>query len=269
MSITKDVTTFCGDCLKVMDDIHENSVDMVLCDLPYGTTRNKWDTIIPFDGLWSQWMRVTRPGAAIVLFGQEPFASSLRMSNPKWYRYDWTWRKPKGTGFLNAKRMPLKDTETLSVFYDRMPTYHPQMRNGFKPYVARNSAVTLSSNYGSFDGNWITENDGERYPVTTVDFDYDRGSRIHPTQKPVALCEYMIRTYTDHDETILDCCMGSGSAGVAAMNAERRFIGIEMDPDYYKAAVDRIETDRPSLIHDDMVAPATVDTVLATMECES
>lgn len=250
MSITKNVTTFCGDCLDIMADIPTDSVDMVLCDLPYGTTRNKWDTIIPFDRLWSQWRRVTRHGAALVLFGQEPFASRLRMSNPKWYRYDWTWRKPQGTGFLNAKKMPLKDTETLSVFYGRLPTYHPQMRKGFKPYAARSSKSKLSSNYGSFEGNWITENDGERYPVTTLDFDYDRVSRIHPTQKPVALCEYMIRTYTNPCATVLDSCMGSGSTGVAALNAGRRFIGIEIDPDYYRAAVSRIEDARPSLIHD-------------------
>ena len=248
-----DMTTFCGDCLDVMADIPTDSVDMVLCDLPYGTTRNKWDTIIPFDGLWSQWKRVTRHGAAIVLFGQEPFSSSLRMSNLKWYRYDWTWHKTRGTGFLNAKKMPLKDTETLSVFYDRLPTYHPQMRNGFKPYACTiiGSKRKLSSNYGTYTKDVTCKSDGERYPVTTLDFDYDNGSRIHPTQKPVALCEYMIRTYTDQSETVLDCCMGSGSTGVAALNAGRRFIGIEIDHDYYKSAVDRIEATRPSLIHGD------------------
>jgi DNA modification methylase len=246
MSIATDedgVKTFCGDCIEVMAEIPENSVDMVLCDLPYGTTRNKWDTVIPFDDLWSQWKRCTRHGAAIVLFGQEPFASRMRMSNQKWYRYDWTWHKPQGTGFLNAKRMPLKDTETLSVFYDSLPTYHPQMRKGFKPYVFSSSKGRLSSNYGAFNPNFVRKSDGERYPVTTLDFNYDRGSRIHPTQKPVALCEYMIRTYTDPGETVLDCCMGSGSTGVAAINAGRRFIGIEKDHDYYTAAVSRIESE--------------------------
>lgn len=236
-----DVTTFCGDCLDVMAGIPIDSVDMVLCDPPYGTTRNKWDAIIPFDGLWSQWRRVTRHGAAIVIFGQEPFASSLRMSNQKWYRYDWTWHKPRGTGFLNAKRMPLKDTETLSVFYDSLPTYHPQMRHGFKPYVVK--GISPSSNYGSFDCDIVSESDGSRYPVTTLDFSHDYSLRIHPTQKPVALCEYMIKTYTDPGATVLDCCMGSGSTGVAALNAGRRFIGIEMDPEYYKAAVNRIESE--------------------------
>jgi len=238
-----DATTFCGDCLDIMAGIPEDSVDMVLCDLPYGTTRNKWDTIIPFDALWSQWKRVTRTGAAIVLFGQEPFASRMRMSNPQWYRYDWTWHKPQGTGFLNAKRMPLKDTETLSVFYDRLPTYHPQMRHGFKPYVVRGSETKLSPNYNNFKAVWISQSDGERYPVTTLDFNHDHDLRIHPTQKPVALCEYMIRTYTDPGDTVLDCCMGSGSTGVAALNTGRRFTGIEIEPDYYKTAVDRIESE--------------------------
>ena len=145
--MSEDVTTFCGDCLDVMTGIPADSVDMILCDLPYGTTANKWDTIIPFDDLWTQWKRVTRHGAAIVLFGQEPFASRMRMSNPQWYRYDWTWHKPKGTGFLQARKMPLKDMETLSVFYDHLPTYHPQMRKGFKPYVGKSSEHSLSSNY--------------------------------------------------------------------------------------------------------------------------
>lgn len=226
-----------NDCLKILPTLPDHSVDMILADLPYGTTRNKWDSVIPIDLLWKQYTRLLKVGGVVALFGDEPFSSSLRLSNSKWYRYDWYWIKNRGTGFLNAKRMPLKAVETISIFYPKLPLYNPQMTKG-KPYKARSNSH--SNNYGKYKVKVSTENNsGTRYPVNAIHF--DKVSRtIHPTQKPVDLLEYLIKTYTNEGMTVLDNVMGSGSTGVACKNLNRNFIGIEKDPDYFKLAEERI-----------------------------
>lgn len=225
-----------GDTLTEMANIPDKSVDMILADLPYGTTRNKWDSIIPLDGLWEQYNRIIKDNGAVLLFGQQPFTSALVSSNLRMYKYDWTWIKDAGTGFLNAKKMPLKDSETISVFYKKMPTYNPQMRTGFKPYIAKKG--NHGTNYGT-DKGAITISNGERYPLTTIHFKRDK-DKLHPTQKPVVLLEYLIKTYTNSGETVLDNTMGSGSTGVACQNLNREFMGIELDETYFKIAENRI-----------------------------
>ena len=225
-----------GDCLELMKDIPDKSIDLILCDLPYGTTRNKWDTIIPFDKLWAQYNRIIKDNSAILLFSQMPFGASLIMSNPKMFRYEWIWEKEKGTGFLNAKKMPLKKHENILVFYKHLPTYNPQMREGFKPYYNVRSNP-YSSNYGDYKAI-PSSSDGTRYPIDIIKFNRDKG--LHPTQKPVALLEYLINTYTNEGDTVLDNCMGSGSTGVACKNTNREFIGMELDEHYYKIACERL-----------------------------
>lgn len=228
-----------GDCLELMKDIPDKSIDMILCDLPYGTNRNRWDTVIPFDELWKQYKIIIKDHGAICLFGQEPFSSVMRLSNLKMYCYNWTWTwiKDSGTGFLNAHRMPLKNSELISVFYKKLPVYNSQMRKGFKPYVIK-QGETKSSNYGKQTGA-LTKSNGERYPLETIHFKRDKDKQ-HPTQKPVALLEYLIKTYTNGNETVLDNTMGSGSTGVSCVNTGRNFIGMELDPKYFKIAKNRI-----------------------------
>lgn len=226
-----------GDCLEVMAQLPDNSVDMILCDLPYGTTACKWDTVIPFEPLWAQYRRIAKRNAAIVLTAQCPFDKALGASNLPELRYEWIWRKEAGSGHLNAKQAPLKDHENMLVFYRQPPTYNPQMRTGFKPYICKQGAPK-SENYGKQTGA-LTVSDGTRYPLTVVDFPRDR-NRLHPTQKPVALMEYLIRTYTQEGETVLDNCMGSGTTGVACANTGRKFIGIERDDKYFAIASERI-----------------------------
>lgn len=227
----------CGDCLKLMKDIPDKSIDMILCDLPYGTTRNKWDSVIPLDKLWEQYERIIKENGAIVLFSQMPFTAELVHSNLKLFKYEWIWEKDNGTGFLNAKKMPLKIHENILVFYKKLPTYNPQMRTGFKPYKCKQGRH--STNYGAYEQGHITESNGERYPIDIIEFKKDSG--LHPTQKPVALLEYLIKTYTNENETVLDNCMGSGSTGVASINTNRNFIGIELSEEYYNIAKERIE----------------------------
>ncbi len=226
-----------GDTIEEMSKLEDKSIDMILADLPYGTTKNKWDSIIPLDKLWGQYNRIIKDNGAIVLFGQQPFTSVLVSSNLKMYKYDWTWIKDAGTGFLNAKKMPLKDSETISVFYKKLPTYNPQMRVGFKPYTAKQGAKK-SENYGKQSGA-VTVSNGERYPLTTIHFSRDK-DKIHPTQKPVALLEYLIKTYTNEGEVVLDNAMGSGSTGVACGRTGREFIGIELNENYFNIAKERI-----------------------------
>ena len=228
-----------GDCLELLNKIDDCSIDLILCDLPYGTTnRNKWDSVIPFDPLWKQYMRIIKDHGVIALFGDEPFASELRLSNKKYYRYDWIWVKSRATGFLNAKRMPLKNTETISIFYKHLPMYNPQMTKG-KPYVKRGSKSEPTTNYGKFNRNWEIINNGTRYPLKTIRFNSPMRT-VHPTQKPVDLLKYLIRTYTDEGMTVLDNCMGSGSTGVAAKKLNRNFIGMELDKEYFEIAKQRI-----------------------------
>ncbi len=233
-----------GDCLEVMKEIPSGSVDMVLCDLPYGTTQNKWDAVIPFDRLWAEYWRVARPGAAVVLTAAQPFTSALIMSQVKAFKYDWTWRKQIGRGHLNAKKQPLKDKEDICVFYSSQCVYNPQMVEG-KPYTAKGKgafrvSTKTTENYGSFSNENRGDNDGKRYPKQVLEFNtVERG--FHPTQKPTLLFEYLIRTYTDEGMTVLDNCMGSGTTGVACANTGRRFIGIERDEKYFVEACRRIE----------------------------
>lgn len=228
-----------GDCLELMSKIHDGSVDMILCDLPYGTTRNKWDSVIPFDPLWAHYKRIVKDNGAIVLFSAEPFTSSLIMSNLQMFRYDLIWEKSSASGHLNSKRMPLRAHENICVFYKRLPLYNPQFCKG-KPY--KSTRRIFSKNYGAQVPTSYTCSDGRRYPRSVAHEKKDpNGSRHHPTQKPVALLEYLIKTYTNENDTVLDNCMGSGSTGVACVNTCRRFIGIELDRKYFNIAKQRIE----------------------------
>jgi site-specific DNA-methyltransferase (adenine-specific) len=236
------VTLLQGDCLEIMPTLPALSVDLVLCDLPYGVTaRNAWDAVIPFEPLWTEYNRLSR--GAVVLTATQPFAAALVLSNPAAFKYEWVWRKQQGTGFLNAKKQPLRSHEQVLVFYRAQPTYNPQMRTGFKPYVCKSGRAT--TNYGE-QVSVVTESNGERYPLTVVDFGYDK-NKVHPTQKPVALMEYLIRTYTNPGDTVLDNCMGSGTTGVACVNTGRNFIGIEKDPAYFAIAKERIEGRSPAV----------------------
>ena len=227
----------CGDCLEIMKDIPDKSIDMILCDLPYGTTKNKRDSVIDLNELWTGYERIIKDNGAIILFSQMPFTAELTHSNLKLFKYEWIWEKDNSTGFLNAKKMPLKIHENILVFYKKLPTYNPQMRTGFKPYKCKQGRH--STNYGAYEQGHITESNGERYPIDIIEFKKDSG--LHPTQKPVALLEYLIKTYTNEGDVVLDNCMGSGSTGVACVNTNRDFIGIEKDEKYFNIAKERIE----------------------------
>lgn len=231
-----------GDCLELMKNIPDKSVDMMLCDLPYGTTsKNKWDTVIPISELWESYNRIIKDNAAVLLFGQPPFSSMLICSNRKMFRYEWIWYKSLPQGFLNSKRMPLRTTENISVFYKKLPKYNPQMRRG-KPYNKGLRKANSTSNYGDFGAGASGSNDGSRYPINVLHFSNGNHHNIfHPTQKPVPLLEYLIRTYTNEGDTVLDNCMGSGSTGVACVNTNRDFIGMELDENYFNIAKERIQ----------------------------
>lgn len=230
-----------GDCLELMKNIPDSSIDMVLCDLPYGTTQNKWDSVIPFEPLWREYWRVCKTNAAIVLTAAQPFTSALVMSQINAFKYDWTWRKPKGTGHLNAKKMPMRDKEDILVFYREQCVYNPQFGKG-EPYgnkAGKNVENGLTDNYGKF-GNHREGSDGKRYPKQVIDFPVVERGTIHPTQKPVALFEYLIKTYTNPGEMVLDNCAGSGTTAIACMNTGRNYICIERDEEYYKKAIERV-----------------------------
>lgn len=222
-----------------MNDIPDKSIDMILCDLPYGTTRNKWDSAINLEELWKQYIRIIKDNGCIALFAQTPFDKVLGYSNLKMLKYEWIWQKENGTGFLNAKKMPLKIHENILIFYKKSPVYNPQMRKGFKAYKCKQGSGSSSWNYNRECGGYITENNGERYPIDVLN--YSRENGLHPTQKPVTLLEYFIKTYTNENDIVLDNCMGSGSTGVAAKNINRRFIGIELDKHYFDIAEKRIQ----------------------------
>ena len=232
-----------GDCLELMKEIPDKSIDMILCDLPYGTTACKWDSVIPFEPLWEQYKRIIKDNGAIVLFGSEPFSTELRHSNMKMFKYDWIWEKTKASGFLNAKKSPLRAHEVISVFYKNQPTYNPQYSFGHKPYKKINVSDGATSVYGKIDKTGIVEEskDGRRYPRSVIKFSNPNNKTIHPTQKPVALLEYLIKTYTNEGETVLDNCMGSGSTGIACINTNRNFIGYELDEHYFQIAKERLE----------------------------
>ncbi len=223
-----------------MKDIPDKSIDCIITDLPYGTTQAKWDIIIPFEPLWEQYNRIIKENGAIVLFGTEPFSSHLRLSNLRNYKYDWIWDKVKGTGFLNAKRQPMRNHELISVFYKKQCTYNPQKTYGHKKKKSYRSKDLQTDVYGEMKNDYTYEST-ERYPRSIQVFSTDtQNSSLHPTQKPVALIEYLIKTYTNEGEIVLDSCMGSGTCGVACRNLNRRFIGIEMDEKYFAIAKERI-----------------------------
>lgn len=239
---------FLGDCLEIMKNISDKSIDMVLCDLPYGTTKCKWDVVIDFDKLWKQYKRIVKSSGAILLFGTEPFSSYLRLSNIGWYKYDLYWVKEKPTNFMQVKKRFGKLTENICVFYEKQCTYNPQMvkhdgrkvtnkpseRNAkFRSVVASDSPTLQIRAY---------EDTGLRYPCDILKFNREKlGSTVHPTQKPVALCEYLIKTFTNEGDAVLDNCMGSGTVGIACKNLERNFIGIELNREYFEIARSRID----------------------------
>ena len=231
---------FNGDCLELMEEIPEKSVDMVLCDLPYGTTDCRWDNIIPFEPLWKHYERVTKENGAIVLFSAQPFTTKLIHSNLKQFRYCWYWKKANVTGFSYARYQPMRCIEDICVFYKKTPKYKPQgLKKLEKPIKRNKKAKDIEIYRKGLSG--ASEQKYTNYPKHLLEYSKD-AENIHPTQKPVALLEYLIKTYTDERETVLDNCMGSGSTGVASVNTNRRFIGIEKDKTYYRLAKDRIES---------------------------
>jgi site-specific DNA-methyltransferase (adenine-specific) len=252
--VTDNAVLLLGDCLEQMKAIPNESIDLILADLPYGTTVCKWDSVLDLAVLWGHYERIIKPNGAIVLFAQTPFDKVLGASNLEMLRYEWIWEKEMGTGFLNAKKHPLKSHENILVFYKTRPTYNPQMTEG-KPYTAikqlnpyAKEKVGTTGNYkGDSIAEVVTKNDGKRYPKTVLRFNRDK-VKYHPTQKPVALLEYLIQTYTNEGETVLDNTMGSGSTGVACKNLGRKFIGIEKDPKYFEIAKTRIFNSFPPVV---------------------
>ena len=231
------------DCLGGMKRIPDKSVDMILADLPYGTTRNKWDSIIPLDLLWEQYDRIIKDNGAIVLTAQTPFDKVLGCSNLKLLRYEWIWKKTTSTGFLNAKKMPMKAHENILVFYKKLPKYNPQKTTGHIRKVSsaeHKIGSKATSNYGE---HGLTGYDStERYPRSVQVFPTDKQkTAVHPTQKPVALFEYLVKTYTDEGETVHDNVMGLGTTAIACINTNRNYIGFEMDTNYFNLANERIE----------------------------
>jgi site-specific DNA-methyltransferase (adenine-specific)/modification methylase len=224
-----------------MKGIPDKSIDMILCDLPYGTTKNKWDSVILLDELWKEYKRIIKDNGVIVLTSQGIFTAKLILSNEKWFKYKLVWEKSKATNFLNAKKQPLRKHEDICVFYNKQPQYNPQMTEG-KPYDKGVRKNQLTGSYGDFNPVHV-KSEGMRYPTDVVYFKTaeSEGKVYHPTQKPVALLEYLIKTYTRENELILDNCMGSGSTGVACLNTNRKFIGIEKDDNYFEIAKKRIE----------------------------
>jgi len=232
-----------GDCLELMEEIPDGSVDLVLCDLPYGTTQNRWDSVIPFEPLWEQYWRLLKSNGAVVLTAAQPFTSALVMSQVKYFKYDWSWKKSNATGHLNAKKMPMRQHEDILVFSRGKIDYTPQMFLKENPRSAQRSVRTKGS-YGDFsEGMFRQVSEKMGYPRSVLEFNtayHDREAGLHPTQKPVALMEYLIKTYTNPGETVLDNCMGSGTTGVACKNLNRKFIGIEKDDEYFEIAKERI-----------------------------
>ena len=240
---TDNYEIYKGDCLEVMDKLIEQGVkvDTIITDPPYGTTARKWDNVIPFDAMWERLNKLIKPNGAIVLFGSEPFSSHLRVSNIKNYKYDWIWEKEQGVGFQLVKYRPLIKNENISIFCKKTPVYNPQMVKRDKPLKVKRSA---GSN-GRSETSPLKHSDERisnyeyRYPTNILEYKRDRG--LHPTQKPVELLEYLIKTYANEGEVVLDFTMGSGSTGVACINTDRKFIGIELDDKYFEIAENRLK----------------------------
>ena len=233
-----DITLLNGNCLELMANLAP-TVDMVLCDLPYGVTaRNPWDAIIPFKPLWDEYERIVKQNGAMVFTAIQPFAAALVMSKPEWFKYEWIWEKTKTTNFLNAKKQPLRNHEQVLVFYRDQPTYDPQGAEACHIECDRGSEEGTGTNYGTAKPRYLQTT--TNYPRSVQKFKSE-GKTVHPTQKPVELMEYLIRTYTNPGETVLDNTMGSGTTGIACVNTGRNFIGIELDPTYFELAKKRIE----------------------------
>lgn len=246
-----------GNCLELMKSIESNSIDMILTDLPYGTTQNKWDSIIPLESLWEQYLRIIKDNGAIVLTAMQPFTSALILSNPDMYKYCWTWDKANPTGFLNAKKQPLRVTEDVVVFYKSQCLYKPMMEVRGKP---RNKGSYNkpggSDNYGTFHN--VSAFNNEYYPTNLLRIsNAHKKGKLHPTEKPVELFEYLIKTYTNEDDLVLDSCSGSGTTAIACLNTNRNYICIELDPNYHKISTDRVEkwySNRRELIKQSIVS---------------
>ena len=245
------------DCLEGMKQIPDGSIDAVICDLPYGVLNGEseggsWDTIIPFEPLWAEYRRVCKPTAAIVLFAQGMFTADLMHSNPKMWRYNLIWKKgDRASGFLNASRMPLRNHEDIVVFYDKLPTYNPQMRTGFPNHTRGHGGGKLKNGcYGKFDP-WARSEviTTEKFPLSIIDIakEHDVNKQFHPTQKPVDLLRYLVLTYTNEGDTVLDNCMGSGTTAIACIKERRHFIGFELSKEYFDKAVRRIKAEQAQL----------------------
>jgi site-specific DNA-methyltransferase (adenine-specific) len=235
-----------GDCLEAMKTIPDNSIDLVLADPPYGITACKWDSVIDLEKMWCQLKRIRKERTPIVLFGSEPFSSALRMSNIKEYKYDWIWKKNKGSNFQSVKIMPFKEHENVSIFYRKQCLYNPQKilrseagKKRLQYVIKMERGINPITNMKTRTG---TQDKDTRSPMSVLYFNCESG--VHPTQKPVALLEYLIKTYTNENDLVLDFCMGSGSTGVAALNLKRAFIGIEKEEKYYEIAKDRMLNER-------------------------
>lgn len=233
-----------GNCLELMKDIPDKSVDMIFCDLPYGTTNCKWDTPINLAKLWELYNRIIKDNGAILLFAQTPFDKVLGCSNLSILRYEWIWEKTQATGHLNANKMPMKAHENILVFYKHLPIYNPQKTNGHEPIHSYTKYISTQNNteiYGRMNKEISGGGETDRFPRSVITFSSDKQTcYLHPTQKPVALLEYLIKTYSNENDIILDNCMGSGSTGVACVNINRNFIGIELDTNYFNIAKERI-----------------------------
>jgi len=231
-----------GDCLDIMNDIDDKSIDMILCDLPYGKTKNKWDSIIDLDKLWKHYKRIIKNNGAIVLFGQDKFTAKVMLSNEKMHRYNLIWKKGERiSGFLNANRQPLRNHEDIMVFYKKLPVYNPQMVYGEKSHSRGTKGKIVNNNYGKYyfkEGD--TKNGNWKYPKSILNFDRPHPP-IHPTQKPVDLCEWLIKTYTNEGDLVLDNTMGIGTTCIAAKNTNRKYIGIENKKIYYDKAKEFLE----------------------------
>ena len=230
-----------GECLEEMKSIKNESIDAIITDPPYGTTACKWDSVINFELMWEELNRIIKPNGAIVLFGSEPFSSALRMSNIKNYKYDWIWEKDRPSGHLNSKKQPLRNVENISVFYKKQCTYNPIMTIGKKSNSIGKAINDITCKNNNLYRNFkrVNREGNEKYPRQVLKYIRPHPP-IHPTQKPVALMEYLIKTYTNKGETVLDFTMGSGTTGVACKNTARDFIGIEMDNKYFKIATEKI-----------------------------
>jgi len=228
-----------GDCLEVMKQIPEGSVDLILTDPPYGTTACKWDTVIPFEPMWKELKRIIKPNGVIALFGSEPFSSLLRCSNLKDFKYDWTWEKTRPTGSMLCRKRPLLKSENISIFYKIQPFYNPQMQEA-KRVIEKERVVNKGETKNNCKLKRKFDNKGLSFPRNIIKFKNSNHKSFHPTQKPVELLKYLIKTYTLENETVLDFTMGSGSTGVACKQLNRKFIGIELDEKYFKIAEDRI-----------------------------